>query len=650
MKFGRSIVTDGLQVHFDTRTTKCWQPGTLILQNMANYTPIPSADIDTNGTLSKTNGCMRIHSGSRSSGFTTTRFEWTPYAISASQQFTVEWSARYNAATSSINGTGHSFFVLPSLPTDSSKGYFGTGVGDYFTHGAIGLDDSGSVYVVGQHGGFQNQYSAHNGKFDSSGSLMEWNAPNIDGTVNSTSIAYYYNGKMFFGGTNHAIPGIYVTTTDDGTNINTISRPYVGGRHITGDLVFDPTENKVYAFGCNGTSYSGSAITRKILRLEADENFQLDTSFNTTTEAFNTTALDSGCIISGSLYAGGAFTTFGTSSAGRIIKLDKLTGQLDTTFNTNSGTGFNNRVYNVHPTTNNQIICAGQFNGYNGDSVNRICKLNLDGTIDSTFATNIGTGFNNIVYGADVQSDGKIVCVGEFTSFNGTLTRYVARINSDGTLDTTFATNVGNAFGQRRPSFVKIQPDGKILISYQNLFAYQEQTWDNVPIPQGGVIRLTADGFKDPDWNMDWVPVSLYRLDSSIRHTVSSNQFAGSGLWGFGGGRSYYDGDENSQGDLQTTAPEGLLQRVRDLHTYSFTFNGTSMRFYLDGEYTGRTVTPAGPYSISPPRFQLPDALIDVDFVNFKIYNRALSDEEIAKNYEASTKYYDIPEYDYFGF
>ena len=41
--------------------------------------------------------------------------------------------------------------------------------------------------------------------------------------------------------------------------------------------------------------------------------------------------------------------------------------------------------------TNGKIIVGGEFTLYNGTSINRIVRLNSDGSIDNTF--NIGTGF-----------------------------------------------------------------------------------------------------------------------------------------------------------------------------------------------------------------------------------------------------------------
>ncbi|HBB03384.1 TPA: hypothetical protein DCZ39_00545 [Patescibacteria group bacterium] len=67
--------------------------------------------------------------------------------------------------------------------------------------------------------------------------------------------------------------------------------------------------------------------------------------------------------------------------------------------------------------------------------------MNSDGTLDSAFTA--GGSFNGTVKTILVQSDGKILVGGIFTSYNGTTANYITRINSDGTIDTGF--NVGGA-------------------------------------------------------------------------------------------------------------------------------------------------------------------------------------------------------------
>lgn len=108
---------------------------------------------------------------------------------------------------------------------------------------------------------------------------------------------------------------------------------------------------------------------------------------------------------------------------------------------------FNNQNMNINHIefqTNDKVIVSGYIsNGTNNDFA--IAQLNSDGTLDTTFDTDgililaIGTA-NDQAYSHKIQNDGKIVVFGE--TFNGTNYDFVvARINSDGTLDTSFGSN-----------------------------------------------------------------------------------------------------------------------------------------------------------------------------------------------------------------
>lgn len=62
-----------------------------------------------------------------------------------------------------------------------------------------------------------------------------------------------------------------------------------------------------------------------------------------------------------------------------------------------------------------------------------------------------------------LQSDGKSVIVGDFTSVNGASRNHVARLNTDGSLDTSFAPRSG---ASDRVASVAVQSDGKTLIGH----------------------------------------------------------------------------------------------------------------------------------------------------------------------------------------
>jgi len=85
-----------------------------------------------------------------------------------------------------------------------------------------------------------------------------------------------------------------------------------------------------------------------------------------------------------------------------------------------------------------------------------VARLNANGTLDTTFDPNA----NGSVYSVVVQGDGKILIGGNFFTVGGGTRNNVARLNADGTLDTTF-TNPNASSGVY--SFA-VQGDGKILI------------------------------------------------------------------------------------------------------------------------------------------------------------------------------------------
>ena len=152
----------------------------------------------------------------------------------------------------------------------------------------------------------------------------------------------------------------------------------------------------------------------------------------------------------------GWFTSYNSTVRNRIARLN-TDGSLDATFN--PGTGANNYGFATALQNDGKIIFTGAFTSYNGTARNRIVRLNTDGSIDVTF--NPGTGANHWVNTLALQTDEKIIIVGRFTSYNGTARNYVARLNTDGSLDTTFNPGSGT---NNQIYFTTIQSDGKIII------------------------------------------------------------------------------------------------------------------------------------------------------------------------------------------
>ncbi|MEP7168715.1 MAG: T9SS type A sorting domain-containing protein, partial [Bacteroidota bacterium] len=80
-------------------------------------------------------------------------------------------------------------------------------------------------------------------------------------------------------------------------------------------------------------------------------------------------------------------------------------------------------VFSISIQNDGKIIIGGDFSN---TSINKIARLNTDGTLDAAF--NPGTGPDAIVYSTSIQSDGKIIIGGAFTNYNGTGRNRIARI------------------------------------------------------------------------------------------------------------------------------------------------------------------------------------------------------------------------------
>ena len=170
-------------------------------------------------------------------------------------------------------------------------------------------------------------------------------------------------------------------------------------------------------------------------------------------------------------------------------------GTIDLTFNpidVGSGNGANNDVLTTSIQSDGKIIIGGNFTSYNGNVINRIARLNTDGTLDTTF--NPGTGANGYVYTTSIQSDGKIIIGGRFASFNGISRNGIARLNTDGTLDATFDPGTGTGTNALRyPSTTSIQSDGKIIIG--GIFTSYNG------IVRNNIARLNTNGTLDATFN-----------------------------------------------------------------------------------------------------------------------------------------------------
>lgn len=202
--------------------------------------------------------------------------------------------------------------------------------------------------------------------------------------------------------------------------------------------------------------------------------------------------------IDGKILLSGIFTLFNGITKNRILRLN-IDGTIDNAFNMGVGMPLGDQPFNIKVSSSGKIFVMGGISTYNGSACSQLIKLNSDGTIDNTFSTGTGihcsvVGFSPAVQDIDFLSNGKIIVIGTFNSYDGHTCGSIARINADGTFDTTF--NVGGAgfnVTQLNALKIKILSSGKILIS-GHFTSYNG-------ITVAGLVRLNADGTIDNTFN-----------------------------------------------------------------------------------------------------------------------------------------------------
>ena len=333
-------------------------------------------------------------------------------------------------------------------------------------------------------------FSQTAGSLDTSFNTIDEGYDIISGTDNRVYCSKIQSdGKIVIGG---------IFTKYNGVNVNKIARLNTDG---TLDTTFNigtgfstaiaeqgilkivlQADSKILVVG-TFTSYNG--ITCKDL-VRLNSNGTLDTSFNIGL-GFNNTISSISIQSNGKLFVCGAFTTFNNIPTNYLVKLNS-DGSIDSSFDsTNSGADAT--INDLAIQTDGKVIIGGSFSNYAGIPQNKIARLNTDGTLDSSF--NIGTGFSNSntaykVNSIAIQTDGKIIAGGNFTSFNGINIKNLIRLNTDGSIDTNFITVTSNAMIYE----IKLQTDGKIIILCNGTFFYNS-------ISRFKIARINTDGALD---------------------------------------------------------------------------------------------------------------------------------------------------------
>lgn len=258
------------------------------------------------------------------------------------------------------------------------------------------------------------------------------------------------------------------------------------------DIIVQP-DGKIIVAG-NFSSFDGNSSRKYLMRFLVDGNE--DVAFNNNLGAsFDGVPYSLALLSNGDIVVGGSFSHFNNQSRNNIIKL-KSSGLEDSTFYTNLGTAFNNRVSEISVDQNNNIFVGGSFTLFNFKSRNHLVKLSLNGQEDLNFANN----FDSVLYqdsqssiNSIVISSQKIFIAGSGLRTTSEIRNFIFRLNLDGTKDTTFAQQPLFGFNAGILDLL-VQSDGKVVAGG---FFNSNQGY-NTP---NRLIRLSASGYPDYTFN-----------------------------------------------------------------------------------------------------------------------------------------------------
>jgi uncharacterized delta-60 repeat protein len=300
------------------------------------------------------------------------------------------------------------------------------------------------------------------------------------------SIAEQSDGKVIISGAFTQINGVPVNHFARVNPDRTLDRTFnAGGSGMDGSVwtIHMLGSNKILVAGWF-SRYNGDDVGG-IARLNSDGS--RDTTFLTGT-GFNDYVNAGAVQGDNKAILCGYFTSYNRTEANRIVRLN-TDGSIDGAFNP-GGTGANNIIWDICLQSDGKSIICGSFTAYNGVTVNRVARLNTDGTLDSSFNPGGSGASLAVVWKTRIVDGGKIIIAGEFSTYNGISVNRVARLNADGTLDATF--NNGGAGADNSILALAIQNDGKILIGGTN-FSYNNPASHNAY----SICRLQADGAFD---------------------------------------------------------------------------------------------------------------------------------------------------------
>lgn len=359
------------------------------------------------------------------------------------------------------NYQGKSANRLIRLNTDGSRdSSFDIATGFNNTVIAVALQPDGKVLVGGLFTTYKGAAANYLVRLNSDGSLdTSLNlGSGLNGSVNS--ILVLPDGKIIIGGAfktvNGVSRGLLARLNSDGSLDGSFGAGAGFSSSTSSAIYFDKalldSNGKIYVLG-KYDRYDGQSVSG-LVRLNS--NGTLDSGFTVGFMVPFGSPLD----------FDGLQLLIGTDyqAATCLASVIRLTdsGAVDSGFSCNDGSLDSTVVSMMKRKSDGFIWLGGAFLTRRHMIAQRgLARFNTDGTRDSTFVPT----FDSATFGGGVkkillQSDGKILVQGRFTSYGGVSRTGLLRLNTNGTLDTTFSANWWSPY----INDMVLRPDQKIYV------------------------------------------------------------------------------------------------------------------------------------------------------------------------------------------
>jgi len=380
---------------------------------------------------------------------------------------------------------------------------FANGTSEMASSNAIAVQDDGKILVAGGYMSFNGLQRSGLARLNSDGSVdLNFQFSLLGSSV--MNVLIQGDGKIVIN-SQEDDESVLHRYNVDGTEDVTFTTPDIPGTRGISEVIAQP-ENKLLIL-----PYDVAAL----IRINSDGSY--DTSFNAP-DAYWTLKIKSGQ--NGKIYLLGSFVALNDDLENGFARLNS-NGSRDASFDIgpNTLTGADGEIEKVLNQPDNKLIISGVFHTYNGASAKYVARLLEDGTLDAGFNPDpsVGRGF----IASAIYPDGKIVVVDKYEG-------YIKRLNTDGSIDTSFnALRFNNSWEDFKISQLVLLPDGKIVVggsftTYGETNAYH-------------LCKLNSDGSLDTTFNNSLYANAIVDLSPSAMTVVPGEEkiliaFAGSAL------------------------------------------------------------------------------------------------------------------------